>query len=97
MTPTLRNLVREMLREADERHAMILALNDEINGLLRAEEPIWDKIDAVENPGTDPAAYKLLGKLHGELALISRQISILAQQRDALNQELTGYTPRWRR
>jgi hypothetical protein len=38
-----------------------------------------------------------LGQLHGELEQIARQIRIRVQQRDALNQELTGYTPRWRR
>ncbi len=97
MTPTLRNLVREMLREADERHAMILALNDEINRLLRAEEPIWDKIDAVENPGTDPADYEKLGQLYGELEQIARWRRVLVLKRDALNQELTGYTPERRR
>jgi hypothetical protein len=97
MTPTLRKLVRELLREADERHERILALNDEINELIRLETPIWDAIDAVDNPGTNRDDWDRLGQLHGELEQIARQIRIRVQQRDALNQELTGYTPRWRR
>jgi hypothetical protein len=83
-----------MLRENDERRARLFQLQDEINELIRLETPIWDRIDAVENPGTDRDDYALLGRLHGELELIAKEIRMKVAERDALSDELGFRRPR---
>jgi len=74
--------------------ARIFELQDEINDLIRLESPIWDRIDAVENPGTNPDDYALLGRLHGELELIAKEIRKRVAESDRLSDELGYRRPR---
>ena len=94
MTPTLRRLVREMLKESDERIARIYALDAEINELIRLETPIWDAIDAVENPGTNRDDYDRLGELHDELEQIAAQIRQRVAEREEIRRSMTYYRRR---
>jgi len=94
MAPTLRHLIREMLQDTDAMRTRIFELQDEIDRLIRVERPIWDRIDAVENPGTNRDDYALLGRLHSELELIAAQIRKRVAERDRLSDELGYHRPR---
>jgi hypothetical protein len=97
MTPTLRNLVREMLKESDaETRQRIFQLQAEIGELIRLETPIWDAIDSVDHPGTNNDDYRRLGQLHDELELLARQIREKVAERDALSDSLGYYRRRAR-
>lgn len=93
MTPTLRRLVREMLKESDERHIRLRDLDDEINNLIAQEDKIWREIDAVENPGTNLDDYNRLIQLHVEKGYIEAHRLVLIDRKNTIKAELGHYIP----